>query len=52
VIKEWDRTDRLSEIRVPTLILSGRYVEEPELYLQTVQAFLSRVDNPSDLNVS
>ena len=74
-IKDWDRTDRLAEIRVPTLILSGRYdestpvineilrkgiagsewvvfensshlshVEEPELYMQTVQAFLQRVE--------
>ncbi|GAC1568613.1 MAG: proline iminopeptidase-family hydrolase [Ktedonobacteraceae bacterium] len=73
VIKDWDRTDRLSEIRVPTLIISGLYdestptinevlhrgiagsvwvlmqnsshlahVEEPELYMQTVQAFLQR----------
>lgn len=75
VIKDWDRTDRLSEIHIPTLILSGRYdestplinevlhrgivgsewvilensshlahVEEPELYMQTVQAFLNRVE--------
>jgi L-proline amide hydrolase len=75
VIKDWDRTDRLSEIQVPTLILSGRYdeatpaintilhkgitgsewilfensshlshVEEPELYMQTVRAFLDRVE--------
>jgi proline-specific peptidase len=75
VIKDWDRTDRLSEIHVPTLILSGRYdeatptintilhkgiagsewilfensshlshVEEPELYMQTVRAFLDRVE--------
>jgi proline-specific peptidase len=75
VIKDWDRTDRLSEIHVPTLILSGRYdestpmintilhkgiaesewvvfensshlshVEEPELYMQTVQTFLDRVE--------
>ncbi|MFL5693225.1 MAG: proline iminopeptidase-family hydrolase [Ktedonobacteraceae bacterium] len=75
VIKDWDRTDRLSEIQVPTLILSGRYdeatpvintilhkgiagsewilfensshlshVEEPELYMQTVRAFLNRVE--------
>ena len=82
VIKDWDRTDRLSEIHIPTLILSGRYdestpainevlqrgiaasewvifedsshlphVEEPELYMRTVQAFLSRVENRSDLNV-
>ena len=76
VIKDWDRTDRLSEIHIPTLILSGRYdkstpminevlhrgiagsewvifensshlshVEEPELYMQTVRAFLDRVEN-------
>ncbi len=75
VIKDWDRTDRLCEIHIPTLILSGRYdestplinevlhrgivgsewvilensshlahVEEPELYMQTVQAFLNRVE--------
>jgi proline-specific peptidase len=75
VIKDWDRTDRLSEIHVPTLILSGRYdestpaintilhkgiagsewilfehsshlshVEEAELYMQTVRAFLDRVE--------
>ncbi len=74
-IKDWDRTDRLGEIAVPTLILSGRYdestpiineimlrgiagsewvvfensshlshVEEAELYMQTVQAFLKRVE--------
>lgn len=74
-IKDWDRTDRLGEISVPTLILSGRYdestpiineillkwivgsewvvfensshlshVEEAELYMQTVQAFLKRVE--------
>lgn len=74
-IKDWDRTDRLPEIHLPTLILSGRYdestpminqvlhkglsgsewvifehgshlahVEEPELYMQKVQAFLSKVE--------
>ncbi len=74
-IKDWDRSSRLHEIRVPTLIISGRYdestpiqnevlhrgipgskwvmlehsshlahVEEPELYMQTVQAFLLRVE--------
>ncbi|GAC1390710.1 MAG: proline iminopeptidase-family hydrolase [Ktedonobacteraceae bacterium] len=74
-IKNWDRTDRLSEIHVPTLIVSGRYdestpvinevlhkgipgsewvifeqsshlahVEEPELYMQTVQAFLNKFE--------
>jgi proline-specific peptidase len=30
-IKDWDRTDRLSEIRVPTLITSGRYDESTPL---------------------
>ncbi len=76
VIKDWDVTDRLSEIHVPTLIISGLYdestprqneilhagitgsewvllqhsshlahVEEPELYLQTVQDFLNRVES-------
>jgi L-proline amide hydrolase len=30
-IKNWDRTDRLSEIRVPTLITSGRYDESTPL---------------------
>lgn len=75
VIKDWDRTDRLGEIHVPTLIISGRYdestptinevlqrgipgsewvvlensshlahVEEPELYMETVRTFLSRVE--------
>jgi proline-specific peptidase len=75
VMKDWDRTDRLSEIHIPTLILSGRYdestpminevlhrgiagsegvifensshlshVEEPELYMHTVRAFLNRVE--------
>lgn len=74
-IKDWDRTDRLSEIHVPTLITSGRYdestpvlnevlhngiagsqwvlfehsshmahVEERELYLSTVKAFLEGVE--------
>jgi L-proline amide hydrolase len=74
-IKDWDRTDRLSEIHVPTLITSGRYdestplintvlhngisgsewvlfeqsshmahVEERELYLSMIQAFLERVE--------
>ena len=74
-IKDWDRTDRLSEIRVPTLITSGRYdestpllnevlhngiagsewvlfeqsshmahVEERELYLSTVKAFIEGVE--------
>jgi proline-specific peptidase len=74
-IKDWDRTDRLPEIHIPTLITSGRYdestpvlnevlnngiagsqwvlfehsshmahVEERELYLSTVKAFLEGVE--------
>ena len=74
-IKDWDRTNRLSEIRVPTLITSGRYdestpllnevlhkgiagsqwvlfehsshmthVEERELYMATVKAFIEGVE--------
>jgi len=74
-IKDWDRTDRLSEIQVLTLITSGRYdestpllndvlhkgiagsewvifensshmahVEERELYLATVKAFIEGVE--------
>lgn len=74
-IKDWDRTDRLSEIRVPTLITSGRYdestplinevlhkgiagsewvlfehsshmahVEERELYMSTLRAFIEGVE--------
>ncbi len=31
VIKDWDRTDRLGEIHVPTLILSGKYDESTPL---------------------
>jgi L-proline amide hydrolase len=77
-IKDWDRTDRLSEIHVSTLITSGRYdestpllnevlhngivgsewvlfeqsshmahVEERELYLSTVKAFLEGVEAES-----
>ncbi len=77
-IKDWDRTDRLGEIRVPVLITSGRYdestplinevmhkgiadsewvlfeqsshmahVEERELYLSTVRAFLESVEAKS-----
>lgn len=75
VVKDWDRTDRLSEIHVPTLITSGRYdestplintllhnniagsewvifehsshmahIEEPELYLPTVESFIKRFE--------
>lgn len=31
VIKDWDRTDRLSDIHVPTLIISGKYDESTPL---------------------
>ena len=31
ILKNWDRTDRLGEIRVPTLITSGRYDESTPL---------------------
>ncbi len=75
VIKDWDRTDRLGDIQVPTLIISGKYdestpllneilhkdiansewvlfehsshlphVEEEEKFMQTVDAFLRRVE--------
>jgi L-proline amide hydrolase len=75
VLKDWDVTDRLSEIHVPTLITSGRYdestpvinevlhngisnsewvifensshmahVEEPELFMPTVRAFMERIE--------
>ena len=78
-IKDWDRTHRLSEIHVPTLITSGRYdesppplnevlhkgiagsewvifeqsshmahVEERELYLAMVKAFIESVEARAD----
>jgi pimeloyl-ACP methyl ester carboxylesterase len=74
-LKDWDVIARLGEIRVPTLITSGRhdectpklveplhegiagsewvifeesahmpYLEEPESYLETVSAFLERIE--------
>lgn len=77
-IKDWNRTDQLSQIRVPVLITSGRYdestplinevmhkgiagsewvlfeqsshmahVEERELYLSTVRAFIESVEAES-----
>ncbi|MGI9058555.1 MAG: hypothetical protein ACR2H5_08245 [Ktedonobacteraceae bacterium] len=77
-IKDWNRTDQLSQIRVPVLITSGRYdestplinevmhkgiagsewvlfeqsshmahVEERELYLATVRAFIESVEAES-----
>lgn len=36
VLKRWDITDRLGEIRVPTLILSGRYDEATPAIHETV----------------
>ena len=36
-LKGWDITERLSEIRTPTLVLSGRYDEATPLIAQTVQ---------------
>ena len=36
-LKTWDITDRLGEISVPTLVLSGRYDEATPLIAQTVQ---------------
>ncbi|MGB8346462.1 MAG: proline iminopeptidase-family hydrolase [Ktedonobacteraceae bacterium] len=37
VIKDWDRTARLAEIRVPTLIISGRYDESTPTINQVLQ---------------
>ena len=34
VIKDWDRTDRLGDIQVPTLIISGKYDESTPLLNQ------------------
>jgi proline-specific peptidase len=36
VLKDWDITDRLGEISVPTLIMSGRYDEVTPSVVQTV----------------
>jgi proline-specific peptidase len=74
-LREWDVTDRLAEIQVPTLVTGGRhdearpdhlailadgitgselvifedsshlaFIEEHELYLQTIEDFLARVE--------
>ena len=37
VIKDWDIVDRLPEIHLPTLVLSGRYDEATPLIAETVQ---------------
>ncbi len=36
-LKEWDITDRLGDIRMPTLILSGRYDEATPAIAETLQ---------------
>ncbi|MDP2859651.1 MAG: hypothetical protein Q8P50_16995 [Bacillota bacterium] len=36
VIKDWDIVDRLSEIRAPTLVTSGRYDEATPAIAKTV----------------
>jgi proline-specific peptidase len=36
VIKDWDIVKRLGEIRVPTLVLSGRYDEATPVIAETV----------------
>jgi L-proline amide hydrolase len=35
-LKEWDIVDRLGEIRVPTLVISGRYDEATPAIAETV----------------
>jgi proline-specific peptidase len=78
-LRDWDVTDRLAEIRVPTLVTGGRYdearpghlatladgiagseivifedsshtafIEEHELYVQTIEDFLARVEGDGD----
>jgi len=37
VIKDWDIVNRLGEIQVPTLVISGRYDEATPLIAETVQ---------------
>jgi L-proline amide hydrolase len=36
-LKTWDITDRLHEIKVPTLLLSGRYDEATPIIVETIQ---------------
>src|SRR6185312_2778337 len=40
-IKDWDRTDRLSEIHLPTLILSGRYDESTPMINEVLRKGIS-----------
>lgn len=41
VIKDWDIVDRLGEIHVPTMVLSGRYDEATPLIAETVHHGIS-----------
>jgi L-proline amide hydrolase len=41
VIKDWDRTDRLADINVPTLIISGKYDESTPLLNQILHKGIS-----------
>jgi proline-specific peptidase len=41
VIKDWDIVDRLGEIHVPTIVLSGRYDEATPLIAETVHHGIS-----------
>jgi L-proline amide hydrolase len=36
-LKDWNIVDRLGEIRVPTLLLSGRYDEATPAIVETIQ---------------
>jgi len=42
VIKDWDIVNRLGEIRVPTLVISGRYDEATPLIAETVHRGIPR----------
>ena len=40
-IKDWDIVDRLGEIHLPTLLISGRYDEATPAIMETVQRGIS-----------
>lgn len=42
VIKDWDIVDRLGEIHIPTMVLSGRYDEATPMIAETVHHGISR----------
>ena len=42
VIKDWDIVDRLGEIRIPTLVISGRYDEATPMIAETVHRGIHR----------